>query len=152
MHAEKVESIVGDTAMRDAMEQTTRNLPRETVKKGDKWNAEWELKLPIANIKYKTENRLVGPATRNKRKCVKVTQTGDVTLGEGALIEISNVDWKGTSWIDIATRETVYCETTIKSEMAMTLMGEEVKAHSEVVTRIELLPAKEEAKGGKTGK
>jgi hypothetical protein len=31
MHAEKVESIVGDTAMRDAMEQTTRNLPRETV-------------------------------------------------------------------------------------------------------------------------
>jgi hypothetical protein len=36
--------------------------------------------------------------------------------------------------------------------MAMTLMGEEVKAHSEVVTRIELLPAKEEAKGGKTGK
>jgi hypothetical protein len=83
---------------------------------------------------------------------VKVTQTGDVTLGEGALIEISNVDWKGTSWIDIATRETVYCETTIKSEMAMTLMGEEVKAHSEVVTRIELLPAKEEAKGGKTGK
>ncbi len=152
MHADMVEAIAGEAMMRDAIEQTTRNLPKEKVNKGDKWNAEWGVKAPLlGEVTYKIENTLAGPATRNARKCLKVTQTGTIEVGGESMFEFKDVDWKGTLWIDIATRETVYSESKMKSEMIMNLGGE-VKVPSEVITRVELLPAKDADKGGKPAK
>jgi hypothetical protein len=130
--------------MVQSLEQPYKMLPKEPVKVGDSWKHDWSLDIAgLGKMTFKGTYKLEGVEDKAGRKCAKIAVTGDISIEAAAdaemAIEVKNVDWKGSMWLDLKTRETVYSEMSMKYDLAMAMMDMEFVMPSKVTVKIELL-------------
>lgn len=141
-YADAVDS--SQITMVQSLEQAYKMLPKAPVKVGDSWKSDWSMDLAgLGKMTFKGTYKLEGVEDKAGRKCAKLAVTGDISIEAAAdaemAVEIKNVDWKGSMWLDLKTRETVYSEMTMKYDLAMAIMDMEIITPSKVTAKVELL-------------